>query len=119
MAATRSDALVVFGITGDLAKDAKVAGVIAFYPYCFDNVDPTVPTLVVIGEKDDWTPAAVCQSVKYKANFEGVVYPGATHAFTRPWPKPFDFQGHDIVYDEQAAKDGMERAEALIASHLK
>jgi hypothetical protein len=28
-------------------------------PYCWDRFDPTVPTLVMIGEKDDRTPAAV------------------------------------------------------------
>ena len=59
-----------------LKHDTKVAGVIAHYPFCYDNVDPTVPTLVMIGEKDDWTPAAKCQAVTGKPNFEIVVYPG-------------------------------------------
>ena len=30
----------------------------------------------MIGEKDDWTPAAKCQAVTGKTNFEVVVYPG-------------------------------------------
>ena len=97
--------LVAVDSTNPASKEPKVAGVIAFYPYCWDKVDPTVSTLVMIGEKDDWTPAALCESVKDKANFEVVVYPGATHAFTMPFDKPFDYLGHHIVYDEQAAKD--------------
>jgi len=32
---------------------AKVAGLVAYYPFCYDNVNPLVPTLVLIGEKDD------------------------------------------------------------------
>jgi dienelactone hydrolase len=35
--------------------DTKIAGVIAYYPVCYDNLDASVPTLVLIGEKDDWT----------------------------------------------------------------
>jgi dienelactone hydrolase len=45
------------------SRDGGVAGVVAYYPFCYDGVDPTVRTLVLIGEKDDWTPAAPCQAV--------------------------------------------------------
>jgi dienelactone hydrolase len=99
--------------------DTKVAGLVAYYPYCYDNVDPLVPTLVLVGEKDDWTPAAKCQAVTGKANFEVVVYPGATHGFTEPFDKPFDYQGHHLAHDEEATKDAQEKAEAFIAAHSK
>ena len=99
--------------------DTRIAGLIAYYPYCYDNVDPSVPTLVLIGAKDDWTPAANCQAVTGKANFEVVVYPGATHGFTEPFDKPFDVDGHHLAHDEAATKDAQERAEAFIAAHLK
>ena len=56
--------------------DTKIAGLIAYYPYCYDKVEFSAPTLVLIGEKDDWTPAALCQSVKSKPNVEVVVFPG-------------------------------------------
>src|SRR5262245_48312500 len=58
------------------ARDAQIAGVIAFYPYCYDNVIPSPPTLVLIGEKDDWMSVGMCQGVKGNPNFEVVVYPG-------------------------------------------
>jgi dienelactone hydrolase len=50
--------------------DSNIVGPIPYYPYCYDNVDPSVPKLAVIGEKDDWTPAALCQKVNGKPNFE-------------------------------------------------
>src|SRR5689334_4184639 len=83
---------------------AKVAGVVAYYPFCYDGVDPSVPVLVLIGEKDDWTPAAKCQAVTGKADFELVVYPGATHVFNQPSEKPRDVLGHHFVYDEKRRK---------------
>jgi dienelactone hydrolase len=99
--------------------DMKIAGLIAYYPYCYDNVDPAVPTLVLIGEKDDWTPAAACQAVKDKPNVEVVVYAGATHGFTTPIGKPVTYLGHHIVYDQDATEDAQDRADAFIAAHLK
>jgi dienelactone hydrolase len=50
------------------SRGAGVAGVIAYYPYCYDGVDPSVPVLVMIGEKDDWTPAVKCQALTGKTN---------------------------------------------------
>jgi dienelactone hydrolase len=64
--------------------DAKIAGLIAYYPNCFDSVDPTVATLVLTGEKDDWTPASACRSLKDKPKMELIVYPDATHMFAMP-----------------------------------
>jgi len=105
--------------TKNPASNAKVAGVIAYYPFCYDGVNPSVPVLVLIGEKDDWTPAAKCQAVTDKTNFEVVVYPGATHVFNQPSEKPRDFLGHHFVYDEKAAQDAQQRADAFMAAHMK
>jgi dienelactone hydrolase len=101
------------------AHDTKIAGLIAYYPYCYDNVDPAVPTLVLIGEKDDWTPAAACQALKDKPNVEVVVYAGATHGFTTPIDKPVTYLGYHIVHDEEATEDAQDRADAFIAAHMK
>jgi dienelactone hydrolase len=102
------------------AHDTKIAGVVAYYPLCYDNVEASVPTLVLIGEKDDWTgPVAACQALKSKNNFEVVVYPGATHAFSMRFDKPFDFAGHHLAYDETSTKEAEQRAEAFIDAHLK
>ena len=99
--------------------DTKVAGVIAYYPLCYDNVDPSAPTLVLIGDKDDMVPVAKCQAVTGKPNFEVVVYPGATHAFTMPWEEPTNYQGHHFAYDEASTKNAEQRADAFIEAHVK
>jgi dienelactone hydrolase len=101
------------------SHDATVAGIIAYYPFCWDGVDPSVPVLVMIGEKDDWTPAAKCQAVTGKTDFQVVVYPGDTHAFTTPFEKPLDYLGHHFEYDEKATLDAQQRADAFMAAHLK
>ena len=101
------------------SRDSGVAGVIAYYPFCYDGVDPSVRTLVLIGEKDDWTPAAKCQAVTGKTNFEVVVYPGATHVFNMPSEKPLDYLGHHFVYDEKATQDAQKRADAFMAAQTK
>ena len=101
------------------SHDRAVAGVIAYYPFCYDGVDPSVPVLVLIGDKDDWTPAAKCQAVTGKTNFEVVVYPGATHVFNQPSEKPRDLLGHHVVYDENATRDAQQRADAFIAAQMK
>jgi dienelactone hydrolase len=97
-------------------RDAKVAGVIAYYPSCRVVGDPSVPVLVLIGEKDDWTPAATCLALKDTPNFEVVVYPGATHGFNAP--NIGDWGGHHMVYDEKATQDAERRADAFMAAHM-
>jgi dienelactone hydrolase len=101
------------------SQGAGVAGVIAYYPFCYDGVDPVAPVLVLIGEKDDWTPAAKCRAVTGKSNFDLVVYPGITHAFMSPFPQPTDVLGHHLVYDETSARDAQQRADAFMAAQMK
>ena len=101
------------------SQNVGVAGVVAYYPFCYDGVDPSVRTLVLIGENDDWTPAAKCQAVTGKTNFELVVYPGATHVFNMPSEKPLDVLGHHLVYDEKATQDAQKRADAFMAAQTK
>jgi dienelactone hydrolase len=101
------------------SQGAGVAGVIAYYPFCYDDVDPSVPVLALVGDKDDWTGAAKCQAVTGKSNFELVVYPGITHAFATPFPKPVDLLGHHLVYDEKTAQDAQQRADTFLAAHMK
>lgn len=95
--------------------DTKVAGVIAYYPYCGMVSEPSVPVLVLIGDKDQ---AAPCLALKGTPNFEVVVYPGATHGFNAPGVGDIEGLGHDMVYDEKAAQDAGRRADAFMAAHM-
>jgi dienelactone hydrolase len=114
-----TSSLLATDTTNSAVHEAKIAGVIAYYPFCYDGVDPSVPVLVLIGEKDDWTPAAKCQAVTGKKDFEVVVYPGAYHVFNQPSEKPRDFLGHHLVYDEKATQDAQQRADAFLAAQAK
>jgi dienelactone hydrolase len=68
---------------------------IAFYPSCLRtypgglNYRPYAPLLVLIGAKDDWTPAAPCVQWTERAQTLGApmhlkVYPNAYHGFDAP-----------------------------------
>jgi dienelactone hydrolase len=66
---------------------------LAFYPGCrrLANVSwrTRIPTLILIGGADDWTPAWACEQMVAGARGRSaqasiVVYPGAYHEFDRP-----------------------------------
>ena len=97
--------------------EVKIAGAVAYYPACFDNFRPKVPTLILAAEKDEVTPAADCLAGKDQPNVEVVVYPGTTHGFA--WPATISFYGMTFRYDEAATKDAEERVDAFLASHMK
>lgn len=100
-------------------SDTDLAGVVAYFPLCDGTAEAAVPTLVMIGDQDDWTgPVAACEALKGRGKFEVVVYPGATHAFTMPFDKPVEFAGHKMAYDEAATKDSADRALAFIEAHI-
>jgi dienelactone hydrolase len=98
------------------AHEVKIAGVIAYYPFCM-AMDSSVPALILIGEKDDWSPAARCQTIKDRPNTEVVVYPGATHSFA--YQTGIDYLGHHMVYDDGATRDAQGRADTFMDAHLK
>lgn len=99
--------------------ETDVAGVIALFPLCAENAEATVPTLILIGDKDDWTgPAAACQALNGKGKFETIIYPGATHAYTVLFDKPVEFAGHKMAHDEKATADTFQRVDAFLDAHI-
>jgi dienelactone hydrolase len=97
------------------ADDAKIAGVIAYYPYCLPT-EASVPVLILVGEKDDWTPASLCLAMKGRPNIEIVVIPGATHTFNMRYTG--EYLGHSLVYDEKATLGAQQRADAFMDAHM-
>ena len=64
-----------------------IKGAVAYYPYCTapqDN-DVAIPLRILIGEKDDWTPAQRCRDVisgaKKPSLIEATFYPDTYHSF--------------------------------------
>jgi dienelactone hydrolase len=98
---------------------------VAYYPGC--GIGPatlTAPTLILIGEADDWTPAEHCREMVAHARpdsapIELIVYPGVHHAFDvaalQPGRRSF---GHRLEYNEPAAKDAEAKTRAFLAAHL-
>ena len=71
---------------------ADFRSAVALYPGCTrlrqTAWSARVPTLILIGSADDWTPAATCQQLVAgahgrSARVEIIVYPGAHHEFDR------------------------------------
>ena len=80
---------------GEFPAELKFAEAIAFYPGCSpftkDNAPAKIssPLTILMGEADDWTPAAPCTAfaARLKNNEQPVsitLYPGAFHDFDNP-----------------------------------
>lgn len=94
----------------------RLAGVIAYYPYCFAETQFSVPTKILIGEKDDWTPAPRCLAIADKTNVDITVYPNALHSFAQPGLSLTTYLGHHLGHDPAATADAQQRAVQFIRS---
>lgn len=115
------------------------AGAIAFYPDCTLRGRTTQlfevqrPLLILIGEKDDWTPADKCRELLPRLSgkpFELHTYADAVHAYDNPGSKlrfraevsnrnkPGGCCGAWIGHDETAYRDTLKRVEAFWQLHL-
>jgi dienelactone hydrolase len=76
------------------AGGPRFAAGVALYPRCAIRsgvYQPLAPLLILIGEKDDWTPAADCRTLVEASQRAGhpmaiKIYPGAHHSFDSPNP---------------------------------
>ncbi|MFI4999693.1 MAG: dienelactone hydrolase family protein [Reyranellales bacterium] len=112
-----------------LAQRGLVAAV-AYYPSCQPQFDTNVevPLLILIGDKDDWTPADNCRRLQ-AAGFtrpelvDAVYYPNAYHSFDAVGPDRTvpGARGttHRLVYDPQAAADAEARTKAFFEKYLR
>jgi dienelactone hydrolase len=83
--------------TAPLAPEKRegFAAAVALYPGCPARTSrayqPVAPLLILIGEKDDWTPAEPCRKLAEAAREAGYpvaikIYPGAHHSFDSSRP---------------------------------
>jgi dienelactone hydrolase len=120
------------------SRTGGFAAAIGVYPGgCFSLVTEQVvrPLLVLIGEADDWTPAAKCREMVEAMRGRGadatiVTYPGAYHYFDVEGQRlevqtqvendnrPGGF-GATVSYQAEAAADARRRIEEFLARHLK
>ena len=118
---------VLYAVDRELAAqyNERFRTAIAYYPNCgVTGAWMTAPTLVLIGEADDWTPTAPCRQMVKRARTDGAaitltVYPGACHAFDVVELKPgIRVLGHSVEYNEPAARDAEQKVRAFLAANL-
>jgi dienelactone hydrolase len=101
--------------------ERKFKAAIAYYPNCSAaNGDMAVPTLILIGELDDWTPAKKCQEMMAERSGKGSavrldVFKGARHAFASPGFKASTEEyGHRLEYNAAAADQSISDVRAFL-----
>lgn len=78
------------------------------------------PVLILIGEKDDWTPSGPCerlqtlQEQRAPGRVRLTVYPGATHSFDFNAPRRWNEYGKLLAFDATATRDAQRRVEAFL-----
>jgi dienelactone hydrolase len=104
---------------------------VAYYPSCAAQFDRnvSVPLLILIGDKDDWTPAENCRHLE-AAGFahpelvQAVYYPNAYHSFDNRAVGDrtitvADGKSHRLAYDPVAGLDAEARTKAFFDKYLK
>ena len=99
---------------------------IAMYPSCRKSLaDLNSPLLILIGEKDDWTPSERCVAMmpSGKSNFEVAlqIYPDAYHAYDSIG-KPREVMGsqgsHHLEHNPVAEQDSKVRVKEFLEKYL-
>ena len=95
---------------------------------------PIAPLLILIGEKDDWTPAEPCRQLAERSRAAGYpvdikIYPDAQHAFDNDRPVRYDGRrnnsnsssgrGATTGGNPAAWEDAKKQVAAFFARHLK
>ena len=143
---TLASMLAAEGDTDPLARDKRAgfAAAVALYPACapaarvWQNASgvyrPIAPLLILIGEKDDWTPAEPCKRLAEAAQRAGYpvaikIYPGAHHSFDSTNPVRYvptrinsnapGGRGATTGGDPAAWADAIREVVAFFGRHLK
>ena len=105
-------------------SERQFRAAIAYYPLCRAPQTVKAPTLILIGELDDTTPAQDCQAMVENSRPEGApisltVYPGTYHAFDVAQLDPgIQTLGHRYEYNRSAATDAETKVRAFLVENL-
>lgn len=110
----------------DLPAGMAYRAVIAYYPRCNAAKHTlAVPTLILIGELDDWSPIKLCEWWMQRRDGRGapvklVIYREAFHGFDNPGIRNgMDFTfGHWMKYDAEAAAQATAELMNFLADNL-
>ena len=108
------------------ASNLRLRAAVAFNPPCqAAGARPGIPTLILVGALDDWTPAADCSSKIASWGNDGppvelVVYPGVYHGFYYSYLQPGrTLFGHWLEFNGEAADNADQRLHQFLDRHLK
>jgi dienelactone hydrolase len=95
---------------------------VAFYPYCCEatqsNFGP--PTLILIGESDDWTPADCCVGLNNSAKKVFLkIYPNSYHLFDNEDVLELTYMGHKLGYNPEATEDSILQVKNILTKYLR
>ena len=106
---------------------------IAFYPVCqYASGITTGPVLVLVGDKDDWTPSSACEAMAAgrselgsprtpgdRSSIELVIYPGVHHSFDQldlflAPGRGVKIKGHRAEFNEEATRNAIARVRGFL-----
>lgn len=115
------------------ASENKFRAAVAFYPPCggFRSA-MAIPTLILIGESDDWTTADACRKLVAGEDDLGisrrksdgppiqiVVYPGAYHGFdVSALRTPVTYFGHHMEFNKSAADQSRDALRGFLEANM-
>lgn len=118
-----------------LANDERnktIAASVAYYPNCnkwqkaiksllgdrrsFDN--PKIPAVMMLAEKDDWTPIKLCLESVKDGNYLVNIYKNATHGFDMNQPRR-QVHGWTLWYDQEADIDSRSKTKEFFDKQLR
>jgi dienelactone hydrolase len=107
----------------DQKRDNPFRSAIAFYPFCDRYLaDFNAPLLILIGKKDDWTPAISCSLSMPSAQIGHEVilkiYNDSHHGFDEEGIDTV-IAGHRLLFNPVAAGDAIIQVKAFLSKHLK
>ena len=115
------------------ASPNKFRAAIGFYPHCLGfKGNMTVPTLILIGELDDWSLAVECRNMVDGRDDWGIsrqkdqgvpikliVYPGAYHAFDAPGlTTPVQLLGHHLEFNPSATDQAIIAVQEFLKAQI-
>lgn len=105
----------------DIFLNKDISAGVAYYPFCgLNHRHATVPTLILIGEADAWTPPTWCGILaESNNNIFLKTYPAVYHSFDTPGFNQINQYGHMIKYDAAAAADAERRTREFFEKYLK
>ncbi len=114
---------VAMAIANDEEASKLISSSVAYYPKCDESYigsrinKPRIPTLVHLGEDDNWTPMRYCLPYKDHPNYTMHIYKNATHA----WELGFNIMAigkWPVRYNPEATQEAANRTREFFRKTL-